>query len=191
MFERAGPPASAGRKQIATLTAHYFQKPAPLPEPIGVPIVAVAADPLGGKRDSAGGGGLRHHSPTEMLFAQLFAFAAAACEGQADEVAQWAQAVRRTTFAFEYFSSASEVEVLQKAIQAREDIKKNNEGMARTAMGRIFEIVAACDMMGKIGVVARGELGPSGRAPREFWEHGLARWEIGVLPRLGHAALEA
>ena len=173
----------AGRKQIATLTAHYFQKPAPLPEPVGVPITAVTADPLGRKRDSAEGG-LRHHSPTEMLFAQLFAFAAAAREGQADEVALWAQAVRKTTFAFEYFSSASEVEVLQKAIQAREDIKKNNEGMARTALGRIFEIVTACDMMGKIGVVARGELGPSGTAPagilgsRDFWEFPLRTYYL-------------
>ena len=72
--------------------------------------------------------------------------------------------MRKTTFCFEYFSSGSGVEVLQKAIQAREDIKKNNEGMARTAIGRIFEIVAACDMMAKIGVVARGAVGSEGNS---------------------------
>ena len=95
--------------------------------------------------------------------------------GQADEVELWAQAVRKTMFCCEYFSSGSEVEVMQKAIQAREDIKKNNEGMARTAMGRIFEIVAACDMTGKIGVVASecgsGVPGVSGQLC----------WEIGAL----------
>ena len=75
-------PACPGRKQIASLAAHYFQKPAPLPEAIGVPVTSVATNPLSWKRDSAGGGGLRHHTPTDMLFAQLFAFADAAREGR-------------------------------------------------------------------------------------------------------------
>ena len=138
------PGVPINRGHVRYIREFWFREPRPIPEKLA-PTIVILKKPDAQSDYTAK---LRRCSGDEAIAAFLEAFNAAIDDHSSPEVLQqWADAARKTPVSFVFFRSGKELDVLQRCIQERQDIKRAAESIERTTSQLVFEILVTRNLI--------------------------------------------